>query len=69
MLQARNDEFAADFEAAMRRVYTLGEAAREAGVHRITFWRWVKSGKVPAYRIGREVLIENTTVEALRRAR
>lgn len=49
------------------RYYTLGQAAEELQRNPATLWRWIKAGKLEAHRIGREVLIEKTAVEALRK--
>lgn len=49
------------------RYYTLGQAAQRLQRNPATLWRWIKDGKITAYRIGREVLIEKTVVEALRK--
>lgn len=46
---------------------TKGNAAKALHISEVTLWRWIKSGKVQAYRIGREVLIEKAEVEKLRR--
>lgn len=47
--------------------YLLGDGAKALGVARTTLWRWIKSGKLHAYRVGREVLIEKAELEKLRR--
>lgn len=44
---------------------TRKEAARYLGISPVTLWRWIKTGKVPAYHIGREVLIEKAELERL----
>jgi len=44
-------------EKELSQYHTLGEAAKAAGVSRVTFWKWLKAGKVSAIRVGREVLI------------
>lgn len=36
---------------------TLGEAARLKHVNRVTIWRWIRDGKLPCERFGREVAI------------
>lgn len=46
---------------------TYGKAADALGVSRMTLWKWIKSGKIEAHRIGREVLIEKAVVEKLKR--
>jgi excisionase family DNA binding protein len=38
--------------------FTISEAAREASVTRQTVSRWIREGKLPAERIGRETLIK-----------
>lgn len=48
---------------------THGEARKILGVSRPTMTKWVRDGRVAAYRIGREVLIERAEVERLRRER
>jgi excisionase family DNA binding protein len=47
--------------------YTYAQAAKELGIGKMTLWRWIKSGKLQTYRIGREVLIEKEAVRALRK--
>ena len=51
-----------------REVYTLGEAAKVLAVNPVTVWRWINSGKMESYQIGREVLIEKAIVDEIRRA-
>ena len=47
--------------------YTQTEAAQHLGVSEVTVWRWIRDGKLTAYRIGREVLIEKAELEKMRR--
>lgn len=42
--------------------FTLGEAARQMGVTRVTVWRKIKAGEIKVEKIGREVLIEKAFV-------
>lgn len=35
-----------------REYYTVSEAAEVLGVSRTTIWRWIESGRLPAYRVG-----------------
>ncbi|MFH1560014.1 MAG: excisionase family DNA-binding protein [Chloroflexota bacterium] len=49
--------------------FTLGMAAKEIGVHKVTLWRWIRDGKLETYRVGREVLIGKDTVERLKQER
>jgi excisionase family DNA binding protein len=42
--------------------YTLSEAAKELDVTRQTVFRWIKDGKMPAEKMGRETLIEKSVV-------
>ena len=37
---------------------TKAEAAKRVGVNRLTIWRWIEAGKLPAEKVGREVLIK-----------
>lgn len=55
-----------ELNALVANYYTLGQAARAAGVNRVTLWRWIRDGKLHSERIGREVLIERKAIEALR---
>ena len=47
-----------------RLALSIGEAAEALGASRASIWRWIKSGQLPATRIGGRVLVP---VEALRR--
>lgn len=47
--------------------YRFHEAALALEISDVTLWRWVGSGKVEVHRLGREVLIEKTEVEKLRK--
>ena len=47
--------------------YTLGQAFEALQHNPATLWRWIKSGKLKSYRLGREVLIEKKAVDALRK--
>ena len=49
--------------------YTLGQAAKETQHSAVTIWRWIKAGKLEAHRIGREVLIERSALERLKKER
>lgn len=53
--------------AVLNQFLTLSDTARHLNVTRQTVARWIKMGRLPAYRIGREVLIEKSEVERLRR--
>jgi len=44
----------------------LYQVAEELGVSRMTLWRWIKSGRLPVYRIGREVLVARHTVAKIK---
>ena len=50
-------------EAVLRDFYTLGDAAQVLGVSRVTLWRWIRDGKLEAYRLGREVLVEKKSID------
>ena len=54
-------------EKIKKEYYTLGEAAQAIQHNPATLWRWIKEGKLPAERLGREVLIEKKAVERLRK--
>ncbi len=45
---------------------SLTEFARIVGVNRETVWRNVRSGKIPAFRVGRQWRIRRDVIEALR---
>jgi excisionase family DNA binding protein len=42
--------------ATERTVLSVAEAAVLLGVSRSTVWRWIKSGKLPAYRVGHKTI-------------
>ena len=44
----------------------LHQVAEELGVSRMTLWRWVKLGRLPVYRIGREVLVAKHVVAEIK---
>lgn len=46
--------------------YLLDEAAKELQHSPVTLWRWIKSGKLRAEYLGRNVLIAKSDVERLR---
>jgi excisionase family DNA binding protein len=46
---------------------TLHEAADRLGVHYMTVYRWVRTGRLPATRIGAEWRVDPADVEAMRR--
>lgn len=51
--------------AYARDYYTVAEAAEVLGVSPSTIWRWIKSRRLPAYRVGpKNIRIEKTDVEA-----
>ena len=56
-------------EEILHDYYTLADAALAAEVSPVTIWRWLKAGRLQDHRVGREVLIEKASVEALRRSR
>ena len=73
-LQSRIDELetsvlperriVASIEAAPESI-SMVEAARLAGVHRNTVYGWVRDGKLPAVKSGRERLVKRTDLLAL----
>ena len=44
---------------------TMKQAAEARKVTRITIWRWIKAGKLPAEKVGREVLIRKQDLRRL----
>ena len=52
----------------LRDYYTYAEAAQVIGITKVTLWRWIKAGKIPIHRLGREVLIEKKVVDRLRKS-
>jgi len=45
--------------------YTLSHAARQLHVGRHTIWRWIRSGELPAQKLGAVVFIEKALVDQL----
>lgn len=55
MTEARNKEY-----------YTVSEVAEKFDVSPSTVWRWIKDGKLSAYRVGgRSIRIKNKDLESL----
>lgn len=48
---------------------TISEASKELTVTRQTISRWIKDGKLPAEKIGRETLIEKQDLDIIRKAK
>ena len=44
---------------------TKSQAARLLGVNSLTIWRWIRAGKLPAEKVGREVLIRRDDLTGL----
>lgn len=50
-----------------RDYYTVAEAAKILNVSHSTVWRWIKAGKLPAYRAGgRNLRVRPTDLESLK---
>jgi excisionase family DNA binding protein len=58
-------------EAVMKAIterdyYTVAEAAQRLNVSHSTVWRWVRSGKLPAYRVGsRNIRIKQSELDKM----
>ncbi len=48
-----------------QKLFRIGAAAHELGLHPITVRRWIKSGRIQAVPMGREVRIPRTEIERL----
>ena len=46
----------------MLKLYRTGEVARRLGISKMTVLRWIKSGKLKAYRIGKEYRVPESEV-------
>ncbi|HIP74955.1 MAG TPA: helix-turn-helix domain-containing protein, partial [Thermococcus paralvinellae] len=44
------------------KLYRTGEVARRLGISKMTVLRWIKSGKLKAYRIGKEYRVPESEV-------
>lgn len=49
----------------MLKLLTIAEVAEMLKVSRLTVWRWVRTGRLQAYRIGRQYRIPEEAVLAL----
>ncbi|RLE57630.1 MAG: IS607 family transposase, partial [Thermoprotei archaeon] len=47
------------------RLYRTGEAAKRLGVTRMTILRWIKAGKIKAYKVGREHRIPESEIKRI----
>ena len=47
------------------RLYRTGEAAKRLGVTRMTVLRWIRAGKIRAYKIGREYRIPESEIKRI----
>ena len=56
-------------ERVKEKYLTLGESAKFLSVSTVTVWRWISVGRIDAYRLGREVLIEKSVINELQKAR
>ncbi len=54
-----------ELEKELLNYYTQKEAAEAIGKRRETIWTWVKSGKLKAIKVGREVLIRKDDLAAI----
>jgi excisionase family DNA binding protein len=53
-------------DTAEKTYLTVSDAARELQVNPSTIWRWIESGKLPAYRLGeRTIRIRKQDLESL----
>ena len=52
-------------QTEIREILTTEEAAEFLRVSQHTIWRWCKTGRLPAFRIGREWRIRREGIEAL----
>src|SRR5437588_2880932 len=60
--RARNDTAS----AGSLSYYSIGDVAQMLGVSRVSVWRWIRSGRLPASRLGhRTVRIKHDDVELL----
>ncbi len=44
------------------RLYRTGEVAKKLGISKMTVLRWIKSGKLKAYRIGKEYRVPESEI-------
>lgn len=47
---------------------TLAEAAAIKGVSTVTIWRWIRAGRIPGEKVGREVLIRKDDLVQIERS-
>jgi excisionase family DNA binding protein len=57
------------FEQIRKGYYILDEAASALQVTDVTVWRWIKSGKIRAEPLGRNVFIPKSEVERIKNER
>lgn len=53
----------------MSEMYTCEQVADRYGVETLTVWKWIRTKKLPAVKIGRRYLIRKEYIEAFENAR
>ena len=63
MVRLAAQRLAAALEAAG--TLSLPDVARRLGTHRVTVWRWVRRGRMPAVRVGHHYRVPRDIAEAM----
>lgn len=52
-------------ELSGEKLYTVPQASEYSGLSEVTFWRWLREGKIASTRLGRKVFIRKSQLQRL----